>query len=58
MLNGLQIEMPENRVVDGIDLAPTLRGGKVERTATFTYFPTSPPVPDWLPPSVAVHSGE
>lgn len=58
LLSGLGIEIPEDHDVDGIDIAAALRGGKLNREATFTYFPASPPVPDWLPPSVAVHSGD
>jgi arylsulfatase A-like enzyme len=43
---------------DGIDISPALRGGALEREAVFQYFPHSPPVPDWLPPAVAVRSGD
>lgn len=43
---------------DGIDITPALEGGTLQREAVFQYFPHSPPVPDWLPPSIAVRSGE
>ena len=58
ILNHLDIAMPSDHVVDGIDLMPALRGKTLDRGAIFTYFPHSPPVPDWLPPSISVHSGD
>ncbi|MCD6394561.1 MAG: sulfatase [Planctomycetes bacterium] len=58
LLNGLGIGLPKNHTVDGIDIMPALKGGKLDREAIFTYFPHSPPVPDWLPPSMSVHSGD
>lgn len=58
ILNQLGIEMPADHVVDGIDITPALRGGELERKSIITYFPHSPPVPDWLPPSMSVHSGD
>lgn len=58
LLNGLGIALPTGHAVDGIDITPALTGGKLKREAIFTYFPHSPPVPDWLPPSVSVHSGD
>ncbi len=58
LLKQLGIPMPRNHEVDGIDITPALQGGKLGREAIFTYFPHSPPVPDWLPPSISVHSGD
>ncbi len=58
MLGMLGLPLPADYALDGIDIAPALRGGKLEREAVFTYFPHSPGVPDWLPPSMAVHSGD
>lgn len=58
LLNGLGVSMPKNHTVDGIDIMPALKGGKLDRKGVFTYFPHSPPVPDWLPPSMSVHSGD
>ena len=52
-LTGLQPTEPID--FDGVSLAPALKGGELERDAIFTYFPHSPPVPDWLPPSASVH---
>ena len=58
LLKGLGIPMPESHVVDGIDITPALKGGSLSRAGIFTYFPHNPPVPDWLPPSISVHSGD
>jgi hypothetical protein len=44
--------------IDGIDITPALKGGHLDREAIFTYFPHSPPAPDWLPPSISVHRGD
>ncbi|MDA7618331.1 sulfatase [Verrucomicrobia bacterium] len=58
LLNGLGIPLPENHAIDSIDIKPALQGKKLERKGIFTYFPSQTNVPDWLPPSVAVHSGK
>ena len=50
--------MPKGHIVDGIDITPALKGGKLDRAGIITYFPHSPPIPDWLPPSISVHSGD
>lgn len=57
ILKQLNISLPDNHVVDGIDITPALKGKRLNRESIITYFPHSPPVPDWLPPSMAVHSG-
>ena len=58
LLGGLEIELPSNHAVDAIDIMPALRGERLNREAIFTYFPHQTAVPDWLPPSVAAHSGK
>ena len=58
ILNLLKIPLPEKYAVDGVDFSPALRDEPFDRGPIFTYFPHSPGVPDWLPPSVAVHSGD
>lgn len=58
LLNALNIPMPKKHVVDGYDIKPALSGAKFERQPMYTYFPHSPGVPDWLPPSVSVHVGD
>ena len=54
----LELDIPADHVVDGIDIMPVLKGGKLERDAIFTYYPVAHAVPDWLPDSVCVHAGD
>lgn len=54
----LGVPLPEGHPVDGRDIAPALRSEPWDRGAIFTYFPHAPGVPDWIPPSVAVHVGD
>jgi arylsulfatase A-like enzyme len=58
LLNGLGMALPENHAIDGIDIKPAFKGKKLNREGIFTYFPCLVPVPEWLPPSVSVHSGK
>lgn len=58
ILNRLNIKLPAQHPVDGIDISPAFASNPLNREAIFTYFPHSPPVPDWLPPAVAVHQGD
>lgn len=58
LLSLLGIPLPENHVVDGYNFTQALSGKKWERKPIFTYFPHAPKVPDWLPASVAVQSGD
>ncbi|WP_390620265.1 sulfatase [Rubripirellula amarantea] len=58
LLERLAIAPQPNQSFDGISLIPALRGEALDRLAIFTYFPHSPNIPDWLPPSVSVHAGE
>jgi len=58
LLAGLGIKRPVRHAIDGVDITPALKGGKLDREAIFTFFPHSPPVPEWLPPSMSVHSGD
>jgi len=55
LLNLLDIPLPKDHELDGLDITPALRGDKLTPRPIFTYFPHSPGVPDWLPPSIAVH---
>lgn len=52
------LNLAGGRDFDGIDITPALRGGPLQREAVFQYFPHNPPVPDWLPPAIAVRSGD
>ncbi|KXB08189.1 N-acetylgalactosamine 6-sulfate sulfatase [candidate division MSBL1 archaeon SCGC-AAA382M17] len=58
ILNLLDIDLPENYPVDGVDITPALQGKELKRKAVISYFPHQVKVPDWLPPAVAVHSGD
>lgn len=58
ILNLLGIPLPDDHPIDGVDFSPALRGEDWERpTGMITYFPHSPPVPDWLPPSISIIDG-
>ena len=57
LLEGLAIPAPA-QLVDGASILPALRGGTLERSAIFQYFPHKTNVPEWLPPSVSVHRDE
>ncbi len=58
ILSQFDIPIPADHVLDGVDITPALHGNALGRDHIITYFPHSPPVPDWLPPSMAVHSGD
>ena len=58
ILTQLGISIPDAYPVDGTDISPALQGKEMERDGIFTYFPHQTKVPHWLPPSVAVHSGD
>ncbi len=59
ILNALKINLPKEYPVDGVDIAPALRGAPLSRGPIFSYFPNiTPVILDWLPPAIAVHSGD
>lgn len=58
LLELLSIEPQEGQLFDGMSIVPALKGATLERDAIFTYFPHSPGIPEWLPPSVSVHHGD
>jgi len=59
ILNLLDIPLPEQWPVDGADITPALKGGSLDRDGIFIYFPhATVGVPDWLPPSIEVVSGD
>lgn len=43
---------------DGMSMVPVLKGKDGTREAVYCYFPNSPAVPDWMPPSVCVRRGD
>jgi arylsulfatase A-like enzyme len=56
LLDGLGIKPAPDQRFDGISILPALKGNTLSREAIFQYFPHSPKVPDFLPPSVSVHT--
>ncbi|MGZ0655445.1 sulfatase [Coraliomargarita sp. W4R72] len=58
MLHLAGLTVPKDYTIDGVDFKPALLGKTFDRGPMFTYFPYSPPVPDWLPPSIGVHVGD
>ena len=58
LLELLSIEPQPDQSFDGISIVPALKGKSLGRDAIFTYFPHSPPIPEWMPPAVSVHCGE
>ncbi len=58
LLDLLGLKPSSGQKFDGVSIVPALKGKSLEREAIFTYFPHAFQVPDWLPPSVAVTSGD
>ncbi|MCM2375216.1 sulfatase [Aporhodopirellula aestuarii] len=58
LLERLDINPQPNQSFDGVSIVPALQGKPLSRDAIFTYFPHSPNIPEWLPPSVSVHAGD
>lgn len=58
LLEGLGLKPAEGQRFDGASILPALKGDALADKAVFQYFPHSPGVPDWLPPSVSVHRGD
>jgi arylsulfatase A-like enzyme len=58
LLELLSIDPQPNQEFDGVSIVPALQGKSLDRNAIFTYFPHSPPIPEWLPASVSVHSND
>ncbi len=55
LLEALALNPAEGQRFDGASLLPAFKGDPLTGKAVFQYFPHSPGVPDWLPPSVSVH---
>jgi arylsulfatase A-like enzyme len=58
LLSGLGLKPAADQKFDGVSILPSLKGEQPVDKAVFQYFPHNPGVPDWLPPSVSVHSGD
>ena len=55
LLEMLGLARPQGQRLDGVSLAPVLRGESIGRERVFCYFPHSLRVPDWLPPAAFRH---
>ena len=53
--NGLKLPTYPEQKFDGANMLSALQGESLRDRYLFQYFPHSPQVPDWLPPSVSVH---
>ena len=58
LLAMLGIARQPDQIFDGTSIVPVLEGKTIPPRPIFTYFPHSPPVPDWLPPSAVVNDGD
>ena len=58
LLDGLSIKPAAGQRFDGSSILPAINGDPCEGKTVFQFFPHSPGVPDWLPPSVSVHRDE
>jgi arylsulfatase A-like enzyme len=58
ILNMVDVDLPANHPVDGVDFRAALEGEELEREPMFTYVPSYGNTPKWLPPSMAVHHGK
>ncbi|OFI32843.1 sulfatase [Alteromonas lipolytica] len=54
ILSGLDIPWPSSHIVDGTDIRPLLADEEFGPRPIITFFPSEPPVPDWLPPSATI----
>ena len=58
ILRMLNVEQPQDHVIDGVDFAKALRGEEMDRGPMFTHVPGHGGTPHWLPPSTSVHHGD
>ncbi|WP_269520656.1 sulfatase [Alteromonas sp. BMJM2] len=54
LLRGLNIDLPNEHLIDGTDIRPILTGDTIDMRPIITYYPTMPRIPDWLPPSATI----
>ena len=58
ILRMLDLQMPQDHAIDGVDFAKALKGEELDRKPMFTFVPGHGNTPQWLPPSMAVHHGD
>lgn len=52
------VPVRSEQALDAVSMVPALKMGKGLREMVFSYFPHSPAVPEWSPPSVCVRRGD
>ena len=58
ILGMLEIDLPTDHIIDGVDFTKALRGEAMYRGPMFTHVPSHGNTPHWLPPSISVHHHE
>ena len=58
ILRMLDVDLPVEHVIDGVDFTKALRGKAMARGPMFTHVPGHGNTPQWLPPSTSVHLGD
>jgi arylsulfatase A-like enzyme len=58
ILRMLNVQQPNDHVIDGVDFAKALQGEEMDRGPMFTLVPGHGNTPQWLPPSMSVHHGD
>ena len=58
ILRMLEINCPDDHILDGVDFTPALRGQEMKRPPMFTHVPGHGATPHWLPPSMSVHDDD
>lgn len=58
LLELLGLKPQQDQQFDGISIIDALQDKPLARESIFSYFPHETQVPDWLPPSVAIHRGD
>ena len=58
LLDLLALKPQPGQKFDGVSFLPALKGRPLQHPPMFTYFPHDFPVPDWLPPAIAVTDGD
>lgn len=58
LLDMLSLKAQPEQSFDGISIVPAFEGKDLQRDGIYTYFPHSPPIPEWMPAAVSVHSGD
>ncbi len=55
ILDMLNVKLPADHIIDGVNFTKALRGEKMYRGPMFTHVPGHGNTPHWLPPAMSVH---